>query len=413
MTSIQSCDAEAEESLVGACLLSRQAIETAVGLLGPADFGSPRLAAAYTAIVALYREGQAVDAITVANALRLMGSDWPEAPYDLQRWTTDTPSWASVGTYASIIVTYAARRVLHTIGVELCAAAGDPMTDPADVADEVRARLSNLDYPTLLTNPGDLGIEEFLAEEDGPRAEPVIPGLLTADERVIIVATEGAGKSELTRQIVTCAAWGLDPFTFSSAPAVPALLVDLENPRSLIRRRLEVVTALAQREATGPRAPAAVWAQPGGIDVRRRSDRHALEDVVRRNRPKIVGLGPVYKTYSRRSNESDEQVAAEVQTVIDDLRTRYGFALVLEHHAPMQVGGRRELRPFGSSLWLRWPDYGINLKPKSGHPNVVLVGRWRGDRGTARWPDELHRGGTWPWEGRWRNGASAVGDVTQ
>ena len=75
--------------------------------------------------------------------------------------------------------------------------------------------------------------------------------------------------------------------------------------------------------------PLAFWRRPGGVDLRKRADRLAFEDVLRRRRPRLVCLGPVYKSYQRRGSESDEQVATEVQQVLDDLRTRFRFALVL------------------------------------------------------------------------------------
>ena len=228
---------------------------------------------------------------------------------------------------------------------------------------------------------------------------------MAEDDRAVI-APEGYGKSELLRQLVVTVPFGLHPFTFRQIAPVPTLLVDLENPRQLVKDRLTFLSQVASANAKGPREPCTLWHRPGGIDVRRRADRLALEDVLRLNRPKLVALGPVYKAYGRKASESDEQVASEVQAILDDLRVRYGFALVLEHHAPQASNGFRDLRPFGGSLWLRWPEFGLSLKPDPQHPHQVLkVGRSRSDRYRANWPDELHHGQVSPWEGRWTNGA--------
>jgi replicative DNA helicase len=86
---------------------------------------------------------------------------------------------------------------------------------------------------------------------------------------------------------------------------------------------------------------------------------------------------------------------------LDDLRGRYGFALILEHHAPHGPAKDRQMRPFGSSLWLRWPEFGIALRRDPNDKTALNVGRWRGDRVKASWPDRLVRGKTWPWNGRW------------
>ena len=275
------------------------------------------------------------------------------------------------------------------------------------LVDRVNAEIAEIDSPALAQSPGDVTVDEFLAEPEDAQAPPVIPGLLNQDDRAVIVGVEGSGKSEATRQMVICAAWGIHPFAFSAIPAVPTLLVDLENPKALVRRRLGYLSSLCQRRAKGSRAHCHLWHRPGGIDLRKRADRIAFEDVLRRRRPALVALGPVYKAYSRRANETDELVAAEIQTILDDLRTRFSFALVLEHHAPQSNGGIRDLRPFGSSLWLRWPEFGLKLAPQDPSDDTngnLVVGRWRGDRVQAKWPNELHRGRTWPWEGWWKEG---------
>jgi hypothetical protein len=129
-----------------------------------------------------------------------------------------------------------------------------------------------------------------------------------------------------------------------------------------------------------------------------------LESILRRRRPELVAFGPFYKSYSRKASESDEQVAAEVQEVLDDLRTRFSFALVGEHHAPKAQQGHRDLSPFGSSLWLRWPELGLKLVPMVDRPGALRVQRWRGDRAEVRWPDELHRDRVWPFVGKYSGG---------
>ncbi|MBK9178745.1 MAG: site-specific DNA-methyltransferase [Acidimicrobiales bacterium] len=94
----------------------------------------------------------------------------------------------------------------------------------------------------------------------------------------------------------------------------------------------------------------------------------------------------------------------EVQHVLDDLRTRYRFALLVEHHAPKRQAGVRELAPYGSSLWLRWPELGLKLIPTDDTNRVMDVGRWRGDRRQSGWPARLERGTPWPWVGVWPDG---------
>lgn len=397
-------DLVAEENVVGACLIARSAVDAVSRVLVASDFGSPNLAAAFAAICRLHMGGGAVDPTTVADQLKVDGGAWEGALLDLMRWMTDVPTTAGATTYAGIVGRFAAKRALHALSLDLAQAAADPTRDPGDVADEVSGRLAALDSPAIVGRAGDVEFADLLAEGDDVHGAPVVPGLLAEDDRVVMVAPEGVGKSELARQLVTTVAWGVHPFTGRPIPSMPTLLVDLENPRGLVRTRLGRLTTTAAMQATAARSPAVLWHRPGGIDLRKRADRIVFEDVLRRNRPRLVSLGPVYKAYTRQARETDENVAAEVQAVLDDLRTRYGFALVLEHHAPQASGGVRDLRPFGSSLWLRWPEYGLKLTPARDRPRALVVGRWRGDRSEADWPDELHRGDVWPWAGYWRDG---------
>lgn len=404
MTATPFFDADAEQDVVGACIVSRTAIDAVVGTLLPTDFGSPHACAAFAAAAALHGRGVPIDVTSVTDELTRAGAGWHGASGDLLRWASEVPSPGNARHYAAIVARYSARRRLHGVAVELAEATGDPTQEPEDLLDATRARLAALDAPALTSTLGDVEIGDLLAEDEDDQAPPVIPGLLAEDDRAVIVAPEGSGKSELARQLVVLAAHGVDPLHFGGIEPVPTLLVDLENPRALVRQRLRRLTAAAALERSGERAPCSLWHRPGGIDVRKRTDRLALEDVLRRRRPKLVAVGPVYKCYTRGARETDEQVAAEVQAIIDDLRTRYGFATVLEHHAGQAHQGIRDLRPFGSSLWLRWPEFGLKLTPDRERPGSLTVGRWRGDRAEAAWPDRLERGDTFPWVGVWKHG---------
>ena len=216
--------------------------------------------------------------------------------------------------------------------------------------------------------------------------------------------------TELIRQILVCVAYGLHPFTFEPIPAQPTLLLDLENPEQNVAERVGALIELAKAQnRLGPRRGTAddiIWHRPTGIDLRKRSDRVAFEDVLRRRRPKLVGICPIYTAYTRAANESDEMVAQSVVAILNNLRKRYGFGLLLEMHAPHGEDlQHRVLRPIGSSLWMRWPELGRKLMPKDGEdpfmPQTVVLGRFRGDRLQVNWPDELRRGRDWPWMGEW------------
>jgi hypothetical protein len=109
------------------------------------------------------------------------------------------------------------------------------------------------------------------------------------------------------------------------------------------------------------------------------------------NQPDVVIIGPLYKMAS--GDPTEEQVAKAVSGVLDDLRTKHQFAVIIEAHTPHSVAGskHRPERPYGASLWLRWPEFGLYLA-KEGN-----LRPWRGARDEREWPVLLTRGGEWPW----------------
>ena len=64
---------EAEESLLGAMLLSRDAIAAAIEICSAEDFYKPAHGHIFEAITSLYSQGEPADPVTVADELRRAG----------------------------------------------------------------------------------------------------------------------------------------------------------------------------------------------------------------------------------------------------------------------------------------------------------------------------------------------------
>ena len=107
---------EAEESLLGAMLLSRDAIAAAIERCSTADFYKPSHSQVFSAITSLYGQGEAVDAITVADELRRAGSlEEMGGTAVLVSLQSNTPAISSAGRYARIVEEHSLLRRL--IGV--------------------------------------------------------------------------------------------------------------------------------------------------------------------------------------------------------------------------------------------------------------------------------------------------------
>lgn len=406
-------DVAVEDSLLGAMLLSPNAISSVAPLIHSGDFYQPSGGLIFDAIIGLWRNGQAVDPVTVAAALDVAGVlETAGGRGRLMELQASTPSTTSAGRYARIIADHAARRRIIALALETAERCRN-LEDPGLTLQSVRAGIAELDVPLDELPDGIWSVDDFMARPEEDQEPWVIPGLFRVGWRAIIVATEGAGKTSLAHTLALCAAQGLHPFALTDIPPVKTLLVDLENPDERILDGFKMVNpALQNRRRPYQADQAWLWHQPGGINIRQRADRGRLEAVVAATQPKLVCLGPLYKLYSLKAHETDEIAAREVMEVLDDLRTRYGFAMFLEHHAPKEQGGHRKMTPYGSSFWLRWPEFGFSLsrdakRNKEGEHVHYLLERFRHDRVKHSWPIRLSKStrSALPWEAAWDDGS--------
>lgn len=417
MGDVPPYDEQAETALVGAMMLDRSAVETALPLCSAADLYVPRLRAVYGAITTLHGSGEPVDAVTVTAALTASDDmsvvGGPSAVVEI---LANAGFVGNVAAYAQRVVQCAAYRRLIVVANEVAGRAYQQDGDPGELGDLLSAAAVDISTSNVVEVPSDLWqMDEFLDRPVSERPQWVIPGLLRTGWRAMVVAQEGVGKTVLFRQIGIAAAQGVHPLRFTTMEPCRTLIVDLENPDdsivdvcSPIRRQTLSVVPSANYDPDR----AWLWHRPGGVNLRSRRDRSELEAVLAHVRPTLVCLGPIYKCYRVEARESDEQAASEVMAVFDDLRTRFGFALLLEHHAPKGSGGTRDLMPYGSSLWLRWPEIGLKLEATEDGNDLMQVGRWRGDRLENEWPDMLERSKPWPWKGVW-HGEDPVRDYPQ
>src|SRR5262245_31551697 len=111
---------EAEESVLGSMLLSRDAIAEVLELLHEDDFYRPAHRTVFRSVLELYSRGQPVDPITVAEELRRRGelADIGDAPF-MHTLYASVPTAANAGYYANIVKEAGVLRRLIDVGTRI------------------------------------------------------------------------------------------------------------------------------------------------------------------------------------------------------------------------------------------------------------------------------------------------------
>lgn len=276
------------------------------------------------------------------------------------------------------------------------------------VSDQVK--LSKAELILADVNPVNQGVKNdgrlvewstFVNESEDDAYDWLIPNLLERGERVMVVAAEGVGKTMLARQVALCAAAGLHPFRLTNMKPIRTLMIDLENPERIIRRTSKSIYGATLHYGHKETPDAHLLIKPDGIDLLKPSDRLMLEDKLEQVKPDMVFLGPVYKSFIDPGGRTSEAIAIEIAKYFDTLREYFKCAMWFEHHAPLGSAlASRDLRPFGSAVWSRWPEFGLSLQPDPTAPEgyVYEVKHFRGARDRREWPTRMKRGKVFPFE---------------
>jgi replicative DNA helicase len=154
---------EAEESVLGAMLLSRDAIAAAIERCDASNFYRPSHAQIFDAITDLYGRGEPADVVTVAEQLRRSGgleeAGGTPALVSLQ---SNTPAISSAGRYASIVEEHALLRRLIGVSQEISELA---YSLPEDVTDAVdRAESMVFEIAQRRTTDSIAPLQELLSQ---------------------------------------------------------------------------------------------------------------------------------------------------------------------------------------------------------------------------------------------------------
>jgi replicative DNA helicase len=132
----------AEEAVLGAMLLSREAIAEVVEVLDSDHFYKPAHGHVFEAVLALYGGGQPVDAVTVAEELNRAGMlDVIGGPAMLLDVQAGTPAIGNARYYARIVEEHALLRRLIRVSSDIAEVAYGVPEDVTKAVDDAEARM--------------------------------------------------------------------------------------------------------------------------------------------------------------------------------------------------------------------------------------------------------------------------------
>ncbi|MHB9291614.1 putative replicative DNA helicase [Hollandina sp. SP2] len=138
-------DAMAEQATLGALLLDKDAIATAIQYLRPDDFYSHANNRVYEAILNLFNKGLTADILTVSEELRQNGKlEEVGGPAYVASLTNVVPSSANIEYYAQTVQSYALRRALIRVSNEVIAKTFDESQESRSILEETQQQIFEL-----------------------------------------------------------------------------------------------------------------------------------------------------------------------------------------------------------------------------------------------------------------------------
>jgi len=209
---------EAEASVLGAMMLSSEAIADVVELLQTDDFYRGANARIYEVLRAIYARGEPVDIVTVVEALKRRGILEEVGGHLYLRDLVDqVPTPASAGHYARIVAQTALLRRLIGAAADIMEMAYSAPDDPEGVADDAEQRIYDVarredkDEVAVLRELVDQAMVDLESIQNRDSTYTGLPsGFRDLDDLtsglqpgnlVIIAARPGIGKSSLATNI--------------------------------------------------------------------------------------------------------------------------------------------------------------------------------------------------------------------
>jgi replicative DNA helicase len=366
---------QAEESLLGAMLLSKDAIAIASERLHADDFYKPAHGHVYDAITSLNGAGEPADPVTVADELRRAGLlDAIGGPAILVSLQASTPATSNAGRYAKIIEEHSLLRRLIGVAGEIAEIGYDLPDDVAKAVDTAESMVFQVaqrrvtDSMAQIHDLLDLNLDRLeQLYERGQSITGVPTGFLDLDELTsglqpnalyVIGARPSAGKTALGLNIASHAALEAQR---------PVLIFSLEMGQIELTQRMLCSEARVDSKrvrngnlteadwgkiahATGRLADAPIW-----IDDNPNLTIMEIRSKARRLKSRTGDLGLIVVDYlqlmtGRAGSESRQVEVSEISRGLKILARELECPVIALSQLSRQLEQRADKRPMLSDL---------------------------------------------------------------
>jgi len=348
----------AEEALLGALLLAPEVIEETTTLLTPGDFYRKPNAQIYQAVLDLYRQGKAVDVVTLAAELERRGElgEVGGRAY-LFKLTSSAPLAAHAPHYARIVADKAQRRRLLGFAAKLAKWAHEANDPLALARDEFKQFNRDGHGPGLET----ITAAELLAL-DLPPLRWLVEGLIVRPGFVVLAGQPKVGKSWFALQLAHAVALG-KAFLERATESGPAVYVALEDGRARLQSRLKLA-GWSDSEAVH-----FSFSMPplddGGLD--------ALASTVYKLKPVLVIIDSLAAAKSANVDENAAGDIAELGLGLAALAQEADCTILAIHHHRKAKSGIPGLDLRGSSALYATVDALLSLYRERKEPEAKLM----------------------------------------
>lgn len=214
MAKIPPHNDEAEQSVLGAMMIDKEAITLVSGMLTPAHFYNDTNALIYDTMLTLFEDRKPIDILTLTAALKKKKAEDSAPPAYLTELVSAVPTAANVEYYAQIVKDMALKRSLIRIGGDITEMAFTPDAETKDILDKAESSIFTIsqgnitrDFVPLRETLADTFDRIDALHQNGDSLRGVRTGFADLDHilsgmqksnLLILAARPGTGKTAIT-----------------------------------------------------------------------------------------------------------------------------------------------------------------------------------------------------------------------